>query len=178
MDITRRNARRLAIISVLVALSIGMVIAANSGLNTSNKTTSNAVANQTIKVSITGVSYTGVDQSVTIANQGMSNLSLTGWKLMDMENQTYSFPEGFTIKSAAKVRVHTGSGKNTLTDLYNSSLTWNKSEDSATLEDASGKVVSKYSYPMIKTAMNAPKTLITYSKKVTTNNSTNKTKSP
>ncbi len=38
MDISRRNARRLAILSVHVALSIGFVVAANSGTNISNKT--------------------------------------------------------------------------------------------------------------------------------------------
>jgi hypothetical protein len=177
LDISRRNERRLAILSVLVALSIGMVVAANSGLNISNNTTSNAVANQTINVSITGISYTGTDQSVTIANQGISNLSLTDWKIMNNENQTYSFPVGFSLKPTAKVRVHTGAGKNTLTDLYNSSLTWNKSGDTAILEDTSGKIVSKYSYPATKPTAKIPTVPITYSKKVITNNSSNTTKS-
>jgi len=108
---------------------------------------SNAGANQTIKVSITGITYTGVNQFATIANLGTSSISLAGWKLTDKENQTYSFPAGFSLKPSAVVRVHSGSGKSTLTDLYNSSLTWNIDGDTAILKDASGKVISQYSYP-------------------------------
>ena len=175
MDISIRNARRLAILSVLVALSVGMVVAASNVTNISTNATSNVGANQTIKVSIMGITYLGVNQFATIANQGTSNISLAGWKLMDKENQTYSFPAGFSLKPSAVVRVHSGTGKNTLTDLYDSSLTWNMNGDIATLKDASGKVISQYSYPIkaiIKTpAKNLTPVTTKYTKNATINSS-------
>ena len=179
MDISRRNARRLAILSVLVALSIGMVVAAsnvanisNKTVSTSNKITSNIGAGQTIKISITGITYLGVNQFATIANQGTSNVNLTGWKLMDKENQTYSFPASFSLKPNAVVRVHSESGRSTIADLYNSSLTWNMNGDTGTLKDASGKVISQYSYPA-KAAVKTPaKNLTPVTVKYTKNTST------
>ena len=148
MDISRRNARRLSILSVLVALSIGLVIAANSGTNVIN--TPSVGTNLTIKVSITDANFTGTDQWVKIVNKGTINTSLTGWKLMNKANQAYSFPVGFTLKPNAMVTVHTSTGTNTLKDLYNSGLAWNKTSDTATLENASGKIISQYKYPVVK----------------------------
>jgi hypothetical protein len=46
------------------------------------------------------------------------------------------------------VKVHSGQGNDTSTDLYNSKLMWDKI-DTAILKDASGKIVS--SYPAAKT---------------------------
>ena len=91
MGISRRYTYRLAILTVLVAFSIGMVVAANSEANISNKTSSSVGTNVTDKVSIIGVDSTGMDQWVVIANNGMTNTTFTGWKLMNKENQTFAF---------------------------------------------------------------------------------------
>ena len=92
MGISRRYAYRLAILTVLVAFSVGMVVAANSEANISNKTSSSVGTNMTNKVSIIGVNFTGMDQWIMIANNGMTNTTFTGWKLTNKENQTYAFP--------------------------------------------------------------------------------------
>ena len=152
MGISRIYINRLAILIVLVALSVGMTVAANSGVSASNKT-SNVGSNTTTKVSITGVNSTEVDQWIEIANNGTSNVSFAGWNLMNKENLTYAFPASFVLKPRAQVKVHSMSGKSDSTDLYNSSMLLNKTGDMATLKDANGKVISKYSYPAVSIAI-------------------------
>ena len=61
--------------------------------------------------------------------------------------------------------------KNNSADLYNSSVLWSKNGDTAILQDAAGKTVSKYTYPAIspeapKAATNATKSNATTSKTV------------
>ena len=138
--------RRSAILAVLFALSVGLVVAANAGVNVSNKTSSDVGTNMTVKVSILGVNSTAADQRVEIANNGTSNARFTGWKLMNKENVTYTFPASFVLKPGAKVIVHSMTGKPNSTNMYNSSVLFNKTGDIAILKDATGKVVSKYSY--------------------------------
>jgi hypothetical protein len=126
----------LIILSVLFALSLG-AIAANAQASVGKDITG-----------IIGVNYLGVDQWVEIANKGTGSMNLTGWTLMNMENQTYSFPANFVLKTGTIVRVHSGEGNNTAADLFNSTLLWNKEGDTATLMDAIGKTVSEYKYPI------------------------------
>jgi hypothetical protein len=158
MGISRRYTYRLAILTVLVAFSVGMVVAANSEVNITNKTSSSVGTNMTDKVSIIGVNSTGMDQWIGIANNGMTNTTFTGWKLMNKENQTYAFPASFVLKPGAKVQVHSIAGKPNSTDLYNSSVRLNKTGDMAILKDATGKVVSKYSSPALSTVVAKPTT--------------------
>jgi hypothetical protein len=153
MGISRRYTYRLAILAVLAAFSIGMVVAANSEANISNKTSSSVGTNMTNKVSIIGVNSTGMDQWIGIANNGMTNTTFTGWKLMNKENHTYAFPASFVLKPGAKVKVHSIAGKPNSTDLYNSSVLLNKTGDMAILKDATGVVVSKYTYPALSTVV-------------------------
>jgi hypothetical protein len=155
MNISKMCMHRCAILAVLISLSVGLVVAANGGAQ--NITSSNVGANATSKVSILSVNYTTADQWVKIANIGASNVSFTGWKLMNKENLSYSFPTDFIMKPDAFVRVHSMAGKNNSTDLYNSSVLWSKNSDTAILKDATGKTVSKYTYPAI--SQEAPKAM-------------------
>lgn len=145
MGISRICLNRLAIITVLVVLSVGMAVAVNNGVSASNKT-SNVGSDTITKVSITGINSTEGDQWIEIANNGTSNVGFDGWNLMNKENLTYAFPASFVLKPGAKVKVHSVSGKSDYTDLYNSSILLNKTGDMAILKDANGKVISKYSY--------------------------------
>jgi hypothetical protein len=132
-----------------------LVVAANGGVNVSSTTSSNAGTNMTGNVSISGVNYTATDQWVEIADNGTSNVSLTGWKLINMmKAKTYTFPAGFYLTPGAMVKIHSGPGNDSLTDLYNSRLIWDKTGDTAILKDASGKIVSAYTYPMAKVKSN------------------------
>jgi hypothetical protein len=152
MGISRIYINRLAILTVLVALSVGMAVAVNSGVSVSNKT-SNVGSNTTAEVSVTGVNSTEVDQWIEIANNGTSNVSLAGWNLMNKENLAYKIPMSFVLKPRAQVKVHSMSGISDSTDLYNSSILLNKTGDMAILKDANGKVISKYSVPAVSIAI-------------------------
>jgi hypothetical protein len=129
--------RGLVIFSVFLALSLGTAVAANTPVS---------VGTNVIK--IIGVNYMAVDQWVEIANEGTDSTNLSGWMLMNMENQKYSFPSNFTLKAGSIFKVHARKGNNTATDLYNSGLAWNRNSDTATLKDAAGKIVSEYKYPI------------------------------
>ena len=128
--------RGLVILSVFFALSLGAAVADAQ------------VSVGTDITKIIGVNYQDADQWVEIANEGTGSMNLTGWTLMNMENQTYSFPANFALKAGTIVRVHAGKGNNTAADLFNSTLLWNTEGDTATLMDATGKIVSEYKYPI------------------------------
>jgi hypothetical protein len=129
--------RGLVVLSVFLALSLGAAVAANAPVS---------VGTNIIK--IIGVNYLGMDQWVEITNEGTGSMNLTGWTLMNMENQTCSFPANFTLAAGSIVRVHAVKGNNTVTNLYNSTLIWNRTGDTASLKDATGKIVSEYKYPI------------------------------
>lgn len=129
--------RGLVILSVFFALSLGDAVAADAQVSVG-----------TDIAKIISVNYRGVDQWVEIANEGTGSMNLTGWMLINMENQSYSFPANFALKAGTIVRVHTGKGNNTAADLFNSTLLWNEEGDIATLMDATGKIVSEYKYPI------------------------------
>jgi hypothetical protein len=127
----------LVILSVFLALLLGGAVAANTPVSVGINITT-----------IIGVNYQGVDQRVEIANEGTGSINLTGWTLKNMENQTFSFPANFTLKAGSTVKVHAEKGDNTAADLFNSTLVWNKKYGTATLKDATGKIVSEYKYPI------------------------------
>jgi hypothetical protein len=144
MSILRICMQRWDILAILVAISIGISIAANGGFAAQNNTSSNVGTNMASKISILSVNYTTEDQAVEIANNGTSNISFTGWKLINMmKAKTYPFPAGFSLIPGTTVKVHSGQGNDTSTDLYNSKQVWGKA-DTAILKDASGKIVSSY----------------------------------
>lgn len=97
---------------------------------------------------IISVDYLGVDQWVEIANQGTGLIDLSGWSLATREDQSYTFPANFTLKPGSTAMVHSGSGSNTSSNLYDSSLDWNELGDTATLKDAAGRIISEYNYPV------------------------------
>ncbi len=107
-----------------------------------------------IKIAITNASFVAPGPErmhlngewVEIANQGDANESLADWTLMDEQNHTYTV-RNFTLEAGASVKVHTGAGNDSMTDVYwgRNSPVWNNDGDVATLRDASGKVVAEHS---------------------------------
>ncbi len=106
-----------------------------------------------IKVAITNASFVAPSPErlhlngewVEIANQGSENESLADWTLTDQQNHTYTF-KSFTLDAGASVKVHTGAGNDSMTDVYwgRNSPVWNNDGDVATLRDASGAIVAEY----------------------------------
>ncbi len=75
---------------------------------------------------------------------------LTGFVLKDESaSHRYTFPTGFVLSEGATVRVFTGCGSNSETNLYwcnARSAVWNNSGDTAFLLDSNGSLVAQFSY--------------------------------
>jgi len=75
---------------------------------------------------------------------------LTGFVLKDESaSHRYTFPDRFVLSEGASVRVFTGCGSNTETNLYwcnSQSAVWNNSGDTAFLLDGNGNLVAQFSY--------------------------------
>ena len=88
------------------------------------------------------------EEYVCFQNGGDEAIRMTGWRVADEAGATYSFPV-FELASKATVRLHTGSGSDTATDLYwgLSRPVWNNDGDTIYLYDASGRLVERHTYP-------------------------------
>ncbi len=140
MKISGEGLRGMVILSVFLALYAASAANATSSVGTDI-------------AKIISVNHLGADQWVEIANEGTGSIDLTDWTLMNMENHTYSFPANFTLKACSTVKVHSGYGDNTSSDLWSSTLLWREMGDTAILKDAAGKIISEYKYPI---AVSAP----------------------
>jgi hypothetical protein len=89
------------------------------------------------------------DEYVDVKNDGSSSLDMTGWTLKDEAGHTCQFPDGFTLDAGATVRVHTGSGTDSSTDLYwgSGSAIWNNDSDTAYVYDDNDNLAAEKTYP-------------------------------
>mgnify|MGYP003603617795 CR=1 FL=1 len=128
---------------------VGIVLLASAlfiGLGAAEDLTPDAIMLETeTNMTITGLSYADDDEWVEVVNPGMAIQDFTFWTLEDENNNTYSFPEGFVLLPGAAVKVHTGQGNATETDLYwgRDDLVWDE-EEVATLKNAAGEIVAGY----------------------------------
>ena len=76
---------------------------------------------------------------VTIKNTGTTTRTLTGWTVRDLSNHVYTFPS-FKLSAGKSVKLHTGKGTNTSSDLYwgRSWYVWNNTGDKAIMRNSSG----------------------------------------
>jgi hypothetical protein len=129
------------LLSILLALCVGPTIAGDVSSSNNSKiaiVNTSFIAPSPEKENLNG-------EWVEIANQESSAQSLNKWTLEDNENHTYTF-KNFTLNAGASVKVHTGAGADSMTDLYwgRSSPVWNNAGDVATLKDAAGSTVATY----------------------------------
>jgi hypothetical protein len=89
------------------------------------------------------------DQVVCIANKGKDPVKIGNWLIRNTIGRTYYFPAGTMIDGGKTLKVHTGAGTNSATDLY-----WNyefkpvfDSKDQITLVDDSATDVAKFTTP-------------------------------
>jgi competence protein ComEC len=73
---------------------------------------------------------------------------MTGWTVEDEAGKTYTFPSGYTLTSGGEVRLHTGSGTDSSTDLYwnRGSAVWNNSGDTVSLYEDDDTLHTQDSY--------------------------------
>ncbi|MFE2379027.1 lamin tail domain-containing protein [Streptomyces sp. NPDC059398] len=78
---------------------------------------------------------------ITVTNQSRRAVELRGWTLTDAQHHSYRFP-ALRLGAHKSVKVHTGHGRNTWTDVYQNRRApiWDR-VDTATLRDARGRVV-------------------------------------
>lgn len=95
---------------------------------------------------------------IVVRNSGTTTVTLTAWTLRDLARPTtlahvYKFP-AFKLGPGKSVRVHTGSGSNTATDLYwgMSTYVWGDDSDTATLKSATGSTVSSCSWTTLSSS--------------------------
>jgi len=87
------------------------------------------------------------DEYVDIKNDGSGVLDMSGYTLADAADNTYTFPDSFTLGAGDTVRVHTGEGTDTTTDLYwgRSSGVWNDDGDTASVFDDNDRLAAEKS---------------------------------
>ncbi len=87
------------------------------------------------------------DEAVFIFNSGRG-VRMKGWTLTDAQDNAYTFPNLF-LGTGGSVRVHTGSGSNSATDLYwgLDAPVWGEPGDIATLRDESGLPIDTFELP-------------------------------
>ncbi|MCM2410782.1 lamin tail domain-containing protein [Streptomyces sp. RKAG290] len=84
---------------------------------------------------------------VELTNQSRRAVNLDGWTLRDADGNRYRFDD-VRLAGRATVRVHTGIGRDTRTDLYQDrrDYVWDDYSDTATLRDNRGRTVDTESW--------------------------------
>ncbi len=85
---------------------------------------------------------------VEITNQGNAAVAMQGYTLKDEANHIYTFDD-FTLASNSAVRLFSGAGQDTPTQLYwgySGESVWNNGGDTAFLRDAGGALVDSFAY--------------------------------
>ncbi|MFD7931743.1 lamin tail domain-containing protein, partial [Streptomyces sp. NPDC059742] len=79
---------------------------------------------------------------VEITNTTRDAINLRGWTLRDSDGNRYRF-DNVRIGSRATIRIHTGNGRDTRTDLFQDrrEYIWGNRADTATLRDDRGRTV-------------------------------------
>lgn len=82
-----------------------------------------------------------------ITNYSRRSVNLDGWTLSDTDGHTYTF-DHYRLGGRATVRVHTGLGRDTRTDLFQDrrAYVWNNDRDRATLRNDHGRFIDDASW--------------------------------
>jgi len=131
---------------------------------TTKKTASASTSTTTLPTG--GIRIVGLDlgdEWVRLVNQDSSMMDLSGWFLRDREDHTYPFPNGFKLIPDTSVRVHTGSGVDSPTDLYwgRDGGVWNNDGDTAYLWDSNLSLVDELSVGVREESTTSTSTTLT-----------------
>jgi competence protein ComEC len=83
-----------------------------------------------------------------LSNTAGRVIDISGWTLCDAARHCFTFPAGASLPASGGVVVHTGRGISDGTRFFmgSAAAVWNNDGDTATLYDASGRVVSRHVY--------------------------------
>ncbi|MFF4836025.1 lamin tail domain-containing protein [Streptomyces sp. NPDC001315] len=84
---------------------------------------------------------------VEVTNTGRREVDLDGWTLSDEDGHTYTF-DGYRLEGRSTVRIHTGYGRDSETDLYQDRrrYVWDSRADTATLRNDRDRVIDEVSW--------------------------------
>ncbi|MFC9686087.1 lamin tail domain-containing protein [Streptomyces sp. NPDC056948] len=84
---------------------------------------------------------------VEVTNTGRRSVNLDDWTLQDEDGRTYTF-DHYRLEGRATVRIHTGHGRDTDTDLYQDRrhYVWDNRSDTATLRNDRGRFIDDESW--------------------------------
>ncbi|GAA2639795.1 lamin tail domain-containing protein [Streptomyces spororaveus] len=84
---------------------------------------------------------------VEITNTTRDAINLRGWTLRDSDGNRYRF-DNVRIGARNTIRIHTGNGRDTRTDLFQDrrNYVWDNGSDTATLRDDRGRTVDTESW--------------------------------
>jgi micrococcal nuclease len=88
------------------------------------------------------------DEYLVFENAGSEPVDISGWTISDTAGHTYTVPDGVAVAVGARIRLVTGSGRDTATTLYwgNDQALWNNGGDTVIVRTASGETVLRRSY--------------------------------
>ncbi|MFF8882096.1 lamin tail domain-containing protein [Streptomyces flaveolus] len=84
---------------------------------------------------------------VEITNNSRRSVNLDGWTLRDEDGHRYTFDD-YRLDGRSTVRVHTGRGRDTDTDVYQDrrNYVWDNHSDTATLRNDHGRFIDETSW--------------------------------
>jgi hypothetical protein len=85
---------------------------------------------------------------VSVHNFGKKVKALGRWTLRDHSHHVFTFPKAFTLCGGCSVRVHTGKGSDTGTNLHwgSSAYIWNNTGDTAGRRNSENTLVDRCKY--------------------------------
>ncbi|KPI23489.1 Intermediate filament domain protein [Actinobacteria bacterium OV450] len=85
---------------------------------------------------------------VEITNTTRDAINLRGWTLRDDDGNRYRFDNVVRLAGRATIRIHTGAGRDSRTDLFQNrrDYVWDNRADTATLRDDRGRTVDTESW--------------------------------
>jgi Flp pilus assembly pilin Flp len=94
------------------------------------------------------------DECVCFTSRESYAVDMAGWTVADSVEHSYTFPP-FHLQPGASVRLHTGRGADSESDLYwgRGGGIWNDKGDTVRLRDAAGVLVDEYSYGRLTPAV-------------------------
>jgi len=87
------------------------------------------------------------EEYVCFENRGSRAANMSGWHVRDEMSALYIFP-AFSLAPGARVRLRSGHGSDTPTDLYwgRGQAVWNNDGDTVYLYDTAWNLIDRYSY--------------------------------
>lgn len=89
------------------------------------------------------------DEYLEIHNASNDDIDMTGWFIKAETGEKYDFPDNFTLQDGRRVKVWTGTGSDTASNLYWGSTEeiWVDHGNCAYLRDDNSTIIDKYCYP-------------------------------